>query len=386
MDLKPTPPVRINWEDRVVTEFEFKTATKRSFNGTEQRSALRAEPRVTIRHGFANLNGRSVDLLDDLAHRPDDIFALPVPWRTALVAARNFYDFRLQSVPFWATPGTDVVVESETDVAQAQIVSVTGDTVRLDTDPIGVFPEGSRMSAAYRARMEPSTRVDFLTDEVSVGEMTWVAEPGAGRVISRPTTPETFNGRAALLERPDWAGEPRFQQETRRKVFDPLVGRTDTMNPHRFYLATSQFVYTELTQERVDRLISFFIRQKGKRSSFYMPTWRSDIPHDGTDSNGDIIVRGERFHTIYKDHVLYAAIAVFLPGGPVHLTRIQAVSRYGQNTLVKPETPLPRALEPGVRVSWLPRVRFASDRLSVEWLSGEVGQMSVPVTPVPFGG
>jgi len=376
----------MEWSRPVQAEYAFKTFVKRSFDGTEQRQALRQEPRVTIQHRVVNMNGRSKAFAADLAHRPDDIFSVPVGWRRASVDARNFRDFRLTEVPFWAVEGAEVVVESETDVDEARIASVAGNTVTLDRDPPGVYPNGSRMFHAHRARMEPVTELDFLTSEVSSGSVTWVVEPGAGLGAFRPVTPETFNARDAFIGRPDWSRPAGFRVDTRRATFDPGLGLVDVRNPHRYSLDTMQFDFTEMTQEDVDALVSFFVRQKGMQSSFYMPTWRSDIPHIGSDGSGNIRIEGTDFARVYGDHNLYAAVAVSMPDGSLHMTRAGSIRRHGEQSVLEPETPLPEAIGPEARVSWLPRVRFAADRLKLEWLSGRVGRATVSVTAVPLGG
>ena len=260
-----------NWRSAVEVQYQFKTGIRTSYNGTEQREALRERARVEVSFDAMLREGAIHRLAADLTKDADALVVLPMFWRRAEIASVAGATVTLTSAPFWAVPGARLVLDGATQEA-VTITSVAGAVVTLQSAPVGVFAAKDRVYPAMLARGDAQSEVRYSTDNVATAAVRFNLDPGTDPQAVQVIAPQTFDGRDMLTAEPNWSRAPALNFASGRVEFDPTRGRVATSNPLAFTPRLLKVGYTGFSAEDVEGLVAFFMRQKGRRGAFRMPT------------------------------------------------------------------------------------------------------------------
>lgn len=378
------PATEPNWSSPVTATYQFLTGIAESEDGREQRWALRERPRLQI--GFTAMLREEEywrHQADLAGVGLDQTFVLPCPWRLATAAATASPGQPVVSVdpmPFWAVEGARLVVESDTLIEAGTILSVTGTDITLTSNLQGNYPAGSKVRPGYLARFQPSAEFNARVANVREMGVIYDAEPGDDPVVAAAITPPTFEGTDVFLTKPNWSRDVSMTFESARRVLDPQRGRIDVRNTRGFPTLIQKMQYSETTRTRAEELLAFFLRQKGRRGSFFMPSWQVDFRPEVTAAGGSSTLRisGTDFHSVYVDSPLWNTVYVNY-GSSYQINRIASMAPSGGDTILTMVDAWSQQVPAGHPMSWCPRWRFATDQLKLDWQTSAVAEVAVSV-------
>ena len=119
------------------------------------------------------------------------------------------------------------------------------------------------------------------------------------------------------------------------------------------------------------RILNFFLRQKGRRGEFYVPSDTADVPLAAATGNAFLYVDGQEFAAAWADHPVNRAVAFKMRDGTRFYRQVVAITVQGEQSRVQLDQAVPYYLSPAdvEVISWLPVMRLASDELIIEWLT-----------------
>lgn len=378
------PATEPNWSSPVTASYQFQTGIVESEEGYEQRWALRERPRLQL--SFTSLLREEAywrHQADLTGVGLDQTFVLPCPWRLDELAAQALSGQPVVSVdpmPFWAVADARVVLESATVQEAATILSVAGTNITLTSNLQTTFAAGSRIRPAYLARFQPSAEFEARISSVREMGVVYDVEPGDDPVAAASITPDTFEGRDVFLTKPNWSRDVTMTFESARRVLDPGRGRIDVRNARGFPTLIQKMQYSQTTSARAEELLAFFLRQKGRRGSFFMPTWQVDMRPEIAAAAGSSTLRisGTDFRDVYVDSPLWNTLYVNF-GTAYQINRIASMATSSGDTILTMVDTWDQQVPAGHPVSWCPRWRFASDQLKLDWQTNAVAEVAVSV-------
>lgn len=374
-------PLVTDWRRDVQETYEFKTEVIQSRDGTEQRAALRENPRYSLEHDSLVFREEIQRYLGDLAEGQHMPFHVPLGWkRVFLVADATATGVALEvsEVPYWLVPGRRLVLSRAGQVEAVEVLSITGTTVTLTKALEGTFLAGSTVYLAVSARAQDD--VDFRAETGTIwrGKVVWEQVPGADPWPALPETPTTYAGHEVFLRKPNWRSKPRISITQMREMVDAGRGPAAVSAPTGESQLEFRLMFSGFDRATADSLLAFFLRQKGKRGAFWMPTWQQDLGAL-SGSGTSLTVAGEDAYYAYQGSRVFNAVCVKHPDGSYQINRVTGVSLGTGTTTFTMSESWSAPITAESLVMWAPLWRFATDRLNVNRVSGTVAQMQFSV-------
>lgn len=409
-----------NWSNGVSETYEFKTTVFTTESGKEQRSAERLVPRRTV--SFSGVAfGDYMRSLQGLMHdRGASEIVIPDPARYGAVLTRDApagtTSLPLDHRPVWWENGMAGAISS---TWESEFVTLNGfeaagafDASYSDAFDRRVrgratlaapltrsWPAGSVLRPAVGGRLAQQFSVSYLTNSVmrySV-ELSLTPPSPTPRLTGLPALPQ-LGGYPVLTVEPNWAAAPAVQFHTPFDAVDYGRGVTRHFLPIDFFTRISQFNYSGRSRADVARVVRLFDRVRGRQGEFYCPTWTDDIKPISGITNGSPTMVVDIDAQRYRTSTVNRAVMIRLHDGSTFFRRVtamQAVAGEGQGPYgpaygpaystsqqgpfseVTFDSPLPVSAgrDDIALVCWLNRSRFATDALTVEWLTDDVAQM-----------
>lgn len=378
-----------NWKTPFTVTYEFKTDIFTSRSGKEQRRAGRSTARrnlkflVTrtgsdawaVRRMLNNFQGAPVQMADH--SRFSRVTAAALASQSSAVVD----DLAQRS---WLAPGRTVVLFNAGTYALAEVVGVNaGSRAVTFAGPFGRdWPIGTKVLPLLTGKLEDSIAIRNHTARAIEADIAFNADPGLDEPDDAGVPLVIFNDREVFTYDPNFA-QP-LSGDFARKVdtVDFGRGRTATYLPVAFGSRTRRLQMLLRTQAERRALVGLFLRQKGMRGEFYMPTFEADFtpvataPLGGTSAS----FADTALHDTFQADAVHRAIVIAkADGSAVAYRRVSGTGTSGGNTTLTVDAPWPFAIDSTVRINWLVVHRFAADQLSVECVTDEVSQVQVPV-------
>jgi hypothetical protein len=214
----------------------------------------------------------------------------------------------------------------------------------------------------------------------------------------------TFNGRPVLLASPNWAQQPSVSFSSGIEEVDYDRGIVKAFLPIEFYTKITQFNYADRSRDDIGVLLTLFNQMRGRQGEFYSPSWTTDMLPSGGIANGSeyLTVVGSAVGETYALSTVETALAIKLFDGTWLFRKIINIiatddpgpgafsldfdesfdtgssglfSRIEFDTAVGADIPQSQI----VMICWLNVCRFASDSLTIRWLTDDVGQAVVQI-------
>lgn len=181
-----------------------------------------------------------------------------------------------------------------------------------------------------------------------------------------------------LLKPPNWLEPISVEYESNLEEIDFGFGIPSYSTPVDFRTRYFKAGYAGLTAADANNLIEFFRRQKGQRGEFYMPTWLAELkPIILLEVGSTTLTVNDTAFIDFLGDPVNKNVAFRHSDKTWSFRKVTGVSNTSTSTTFALDTPLTKGGV--VFVSWMPRWRFAADRLDVDWLSDQVAQMSMPL-------
>lgn len=443
--------IRPNWRTPVSEQLVFKTTVFRSRSGKEQRRALRSNPRKTLSLSVLSpgdkfrefdmelfSRGKSALTISDFSVSPAILTS------SASVADTSLY---VTSLPAWLTSTMDVQVhfDDRCEIVTANPViigafsSAFSSAFDLDvTPPIEItltggitstWPAGSKIYPVIDGRLASTQVIQMFTDNLSAEQIQFAVLAGTTVIPVAPTAPSLFDSRDALIVKPNWRNRISLSHTTPIETVDYGHGIDVPFLSEEYVTSTYRYTFLALRVNDANTIRDTFLRMKGQRGEFYIPTWLSDMePFSGVAANSTHLpVRDTDLPAAFANSTVRKAVMIETTDGEIYLRGILNIqsstgveitpgedfsvgfstgfSTYytdtiedsafsnafssafgglvpGTHTIVTLDEPIVSGIHRDniAKISWLNRVRFSTDTLVTNWVTDDLAEIQVTVT------
>lgn len=289
-------------------------------------------------------------------------------------------------VPAWLSAGRVVIFEDrETRERIARTVDrVEGGSVTF-TDAGRAWAAITRVMPALQGTMSQSMRISALTNEVATVPIELDVEPGTE--IEDTSLPSvTFNGIEVLSHRPNWSSPVQLDVQDPTQWSDNQIGVRKAYVAVPFGTELIQAEHLVRTPSEIEGVLGLFQRSRGRCGEFYVPSWTADIRLAANTPAGSntFTIAGHDFFDAYNGDRVRRAFMVRQTDGMLHYFLIADMAKSTDGpprTILTTEAPSPVNIdaEDEPMVSWLLVCRFASDEMSVEWVTDKAANIVINV-------
>lgn len=365
-----------DWRNGFDVKRAFETDIKISRDNTEQRRALRANPRFFIdyRTMLTGDEFREAKLwLRAWQNKPAVIpdFSRWARLTAGSAAATSTLD--VNPMPAWAAAGQRAILCGAFD-EEVLIDSVAGTTITL-TEPLAVtWNEGDVLRPTFFGLINGRTATSRLTASAAQFDISLDAYPGGTPPRAAGAAWASFNSREIFTPEPDARADVASLWPVETK--DVNRGWIAQFRPIDRNEQLVEFDFSGMNVELAGQVEQFFDRHKGRRNAFYLPSGEKDFDLAANAGSGTSTFLSSGL-AISNDFgaINYAsvetAIAVCMADGSHHYRRVTDIDASGGNSRITVSSAWPLTLTPAnvARISWMPVCRFGSDEMTTSWRS-----------------
>lgn len=376
-----------NWSNRYELTYAFSTDIFTSRSGKEQRRALRSTARMQVEFEALGYGDSLRWFNRTMTGWQRNAFLMPEYTRSVRVTSpmpAGAAQLTVDEVPSWLVQGASVVLVQDQQSGARLVESVAGNLVTFTSIGPENWIPGAKLHPGLSGRIATDMTSRRLTSEVGSIAVIFNETPGDSLPIPLPSAAVTYNGVEVVLHKPNYASPLRVTNSWQVENVDFNRGRTKVFSPVNFGTKVFQAEYLRIGRDSAQEFLNIFRRMKGRRGSFYMPTWENDLPPIDPISVGSfrIRTRGVDVERLLRGSTTHRCIAVFSEDGDVLFNRVEQIftinDERGEDTILALAAAWPRPipLERIQRICWMPQWRFGSDSLTVSWITDEVASIT----------
>lgn len=386
-----------NWESPPQVFYEFQTTIVTSASGREQRRALRRNPRRRISFDAVLAGDTRREVIPFLStyqrteNRIGDFTAEAARLVDPHLGTEDV--LRLDHHPSWANPGAFVTVVDRLRVSEYQIETLSSSssvpTLYLANALGRSWSAQTRVYPSVRGYLRPSIEAARITNDVTTLPVEFLVSPGSETVSMGTFSGQQVYGREWITKRPNWAGELTETFLADSVDIDYNRGRIARFTPNIHPGRQFALDYVARSRDEAEYLIGVFLRMKGRRGEFCIPTWTNDFTLSTATPEGGYTLRtsNRRFGQAYlNDPVFKTLTVVGTDGLPQPPLRMDLIASDSSGTTVTVDRPFPDGLTASAvqQICLAPVVRFASDELQVTWLTDSIARIRFTCQTVRF--
>lgn len=390
-------PFLPNWDRRVSETWTYKTEILTMRSGREQRLGLRETPRKSLEFsGWVAYEDRRTlsNLLN--AYQHVDFVVADIPRHVVALeeVPTGVTSFEVSDLPDWLAPNTLVIVVSgyESELRYVENVNLLTNTINFKDTSLKSFEAGSYICAPHKGNLDSTIATNRRTDEVAEFTFRFDCTPGSESFTTPSAAPVTYLGREVFTLRPNWA-EPLtrdFLREVEKVDYDRGIAARFAMVQYGSQL--NKLAFTNRSYDDAKLILDAFTRCRGQRGEMFVPSWDNDIEPklNLINAGTEIRVEGAEFSRMYAGSDVFKTIMIRLTDGTIlyrSVTGMYVVDNgAGNDTIIMLSAAWPRTilLVEIDMICWMPVCRFASDSLTIEWVTDSVSQMQVTLRTLEY--
>ena len=377
-----------DWANGVQESLEFLTTIFTTDSGKEQRSAERTYARRSLSFEALLHADALRDLRADLHERSDFLSYIPEPVHrlstVAVYAPLGSTSIQFADVVSSDHLGKRVCIMGGKRNFFATIAGITGSTVTFSAPIEREAVVGDDLRLCVEGRMPASVSINYTTDNLARFNASFNQNPGTPNITHGASVFSIFRGREVFSEKPDWSNPPSVEIVSEYGITDFKRGVIRTYSPIDFISRVTQFTFLGSSTAKMNRLIDFFQRQLGRCGEFWCPSWTSDLRLVQPITNGSnyIVVAGRKVADYYAGSTVEKAVAIRRSNNAWLYRYITGITTDGTNSTITFDAAFTFDvdLEAVVGLYWLNVCRFATDTMTVQWITDEVAQTVFQIT------
>jgi hypothetical protein len=378
-------PFQPDWSGSYKVTRTFKTDIITSRAGKEQRRAVRNRPRksleftVTEFAARANLFARTLN--KQISSTPIYMadYSRQQLTTSSLATGASVVTVDVQQ-PWMVGP---VVLVNGSAMEVRQPGGVSGTTLTFGDTTANAWPVGTSVYPALLGVLGTEIKGSRPADQTITATVTFDVTPTSEPEINPAAASTLFNGREVFLAKPDWGQTLNLNFGHPFETIDFGQGAVTYNQPIGFSHLTQQATWLQMTAAANGLIEDTFIRAKGQRGEFYMPTWVNDLPLLALAASGQPVfsVAGTDVATAYAGDTVFDAVCAVFNDGTFEFGKVSSIAAVGGNSRITLSANLATALDPTTvaMICWMPVWRFASDALTCEWITNQVVQCQLSV-------
>lgn len=365
----------LEFEDGIRVEHAWLTDVLQSYDGSEQRLALRERPRRTFSGEIVlTSDAERRQLHDQIYKTATGLIVIPMyqhqtPLRAATVIGDNKIYCNTKRADL--RPGGYVVlIKRDGTEVLARVSEVFADHVTLDAaHSEAVQVAGTKVMSAVATRLPDMSGFSMRAKDGNASLQ--FSEFTAQDTLLHPlaeVTLETYLGLPVLEKRP-LADDADEKFSTGLTTVDNETGR-----PARFTAWDQKYVRgdrsylinTQFTPGDLDYWFAFLEHCRGQHRSFYASTWREDLVPGDAFTSSTLELVGSDYSQLYFGTQTYANLEIVASTGR-YLVNVINATLVGGNTVLEFSPAIGDDLTGATieRISFLMKMRLGSDKVSI---------------------
>lgn len=377
------------WRSGFLERLEWLTDVSIARDGSEQRVALRAQPRRSFEFDVLEYGNRgALDLL--LNAWQSRVYAVPV-WtdksRLSAPLSAGATSIATSTTDLDYHTGGLVVVGNTAGATEAlEILSLTESSLTLKRPVIGNWPAGSWIAPARLARLPASQAVTRPTAAMSQAKLRFDLEDLV-LPVTAASSPVQYRGYDTLLRYPNRVEDVTVEYQRLTDVLDYQTGTpivTDA--PNRPFIVR-QYEFLLVDRSDITTIRRWLLARGGRQVPVWVPTWERglEVAAAFTSDATEILVESRGFSTYYAAMPGRQDIAFLHNDGSWMLRQISAFEYVdGVVERMRLNASLGRAgmAEDFKIVCFLELARLDSDAIEIFFETDQVARVSVPLRSV----
>jgi hypothetical protein len=352
---------------------------------------MRQTPRAAFEFSADSFRALARRITADMKEWPaNGLYVLPVSWRKALMVSDMTGGTKVigldRRAPWWMRPGVKLVLERYDLQEVVEIESVGTFSVTLVDAPTEPFYIGDSVSLGRDVRYESSVSLKALTDQNRSAQLRFAVDPGDIDYTELQGINRYHEGYEVLITKPNWSGGIDAEFDDGRDVVDSGVGRIFVDRFQEFTTHIQSMNFTLFTHEDVDRILGFFMRKKGSKLPFFVPSHQEDAIYvaGGPKGNYGVLVEGSDFFDAYYQDETYNNLAIQFESGCWQFNRITNMTvQPDGNTLLTMQDKWEDDMSSARKISFGFFARLVSDKIVVNWLTDEKAEIALSFKTLP---
>jgi hypothetical protein len=370
-------PYAPDWSRGFAVTRSFSTDIFTSRDNTEQRRAIRDEPRLSAQYRtvLSGADRRAADLHMRAWQNMPVVVPDFARWaRLTGSSAAGATTISVSPMPAWIAADQPLVLCKAGIEEQVLVVGVVGSTVTLDDPLVNAFGVGDVVRPAFFGLFNAQLSSSRINGDAAAYDVAISGYPGGEPPRDAGTAWASLNSIEIFTPLPDYAGGLSVGHLWPVDQVDFGRGRTAQFRPVDFMARTLEAEFNGMPLAQAAQLEQFFDRMKGRRGAFYVPTWESDfvLAASATSGSSAFIASGTALFDNFGT-TDYAAVnegvAVCLTNGTILYRRITGITASGSDSRVAVDSAWGVALSSATvaRISRMVLSRFASDDMTTSW-------------------
>lgn len=396
--------------EKITEKISYLTQIHTAWDNSEQRMALRAEPRRYISYDYIGIENWQSEYLRMLIYNAQtQVIQFPL-WHAACRLKDNQYiDQTTISVPTYGLWGfrnigaVELWRNDHTGGVKYDVKYITANGILgLKKQLKSNWQAGETMAIPvfYGILQQEDSYTNLLA---SVSEMTLNLEliqnqkapdfPLAWNEFHdedmpleskfKEGMPANYMGAEVFRYMPQWENDmsAKFSRNANRLDYNSGIFRFDlkSYNPTE----SRNINFAGISRAEIYNMQRFFMRQKGRWKSFWAPTWLSDIELAGNQASGQnyLLIKFNLFWKYYAKSSRRRNLIVFYVDGTAEILSIAgyATDETGKYGKIYLDSPLKQEIRASrVRmISFFCRYRFASDDLTTDYETTGIATMQI---------
>lgn len=388
-----------SWTGPLSETIEYKTTVSSSISNREQRFAERYEPRVTVGYPLLATEARSPRIREFLRAKGHERTAT-VLWSHYIrvdAAAAGETALTADYIPSWVQPG--IVIAAFDPAGSKHDSPILGQIAAIDRDLGTVTLEGGfafpllqnvRLYRYISAWFGRGQSLSFQTNRVASANLSYLVDP-LGFVyndVSDIDVPE-FVGFPIFPTLHNWASSIDTSYTRDEDTLDYGQGVIQREPNADFTTEIFQLDFLRIGYSRACEVRDLFTRVRGRLGEFWRASFTDDLVVQVAPilTGTTLTFAGADVGVNYENDPTKRAIEVTLVNGTVRRYTLSALEPDLNNdvsvaTLVQPWEDVGGAAAIA-KCRWLYLCRFASDSMTIEWLTDETAQIRIAIQTLP---
>jgi len=370
-------PYKPDWSRGVDVKRAFSTDIKPSRDGTEQRRALRTDPRISAEYRavVTGADRRAADLhLRAWQNKPVVVPDFARWARLTGLSLAGSSALTISPMPVWVAEGQPLVLCKAGVEEEVVVEGVAGTVITLEDPLEHAWAVADVLRPSFFGLFAGSISSQRLNGDSAGIDVSIACYPSGGPPRAAGTAWASLAGVEVFTPIPDYSGPPSVGHLWPVEQVDYGRGRTAQFRPIDRMAREVEAEFNGLGVALATQVEQFFDRMKGRRTAFYVPTWEADFALAASASSGSstCIADGSTLFDDFGDvdySVVNEGIAVCLTDGSTLYRRITDITATGDDSLVTVNAAWGVGLSDAnvARISRMPLSRFASDEMTMSW-------------------
>jgi hypothetical protein len=386
----------VDWSGGVKERIEYLTDVIKGYNDSEQRRALRQDPRRSLAYRVMGLTSRdATGIQTEIWGWQNQPYGLPwwpdaSPLLADVLAGASILQVDTTNRQF-AAGGIACIWKDEYTFEALSILSLTANTITLQSPTQFAWKAGnaSLVMPVVLARLPNDIDAEKLWCGGDQLEADFIGE--ALQIAAAPTAvfPQ-YLGFDVLEIMPDWGNGLKFHYARSMARIDPQIGPVTVIDKGGSPIVSETFPWYMLSHADVTTFRAFLAARQGRFRPFWIPSWAADLvlAQDVAATDAGIKIEQmfySRFYFPSKARRYVALIPATGGGaGKVYRHIIAAVDNGdGTETLTFDAAVGVYFPAASTMVSLLGFVRLGADDLEIEWENTELAYCNLAIQELP---